>query len=148
MRIDLNNSNAISLINTEDLRKYQISQLIYYGYIKEENCWNRYSDSIEADLLKIIDYLDEENIAYELSENTKSIIGKTLQKREQLATIFIKAKEIKEKAVLDNDFYEFKKFIDTLPRKLKPHQLKSAFHFYILKNGANFSVPGLSLIHI
>ena len=32
--------------------------------------------------------------------------------------------------------------METLPRKLKPHQIKAAFHFYSLKNGANFSVPG------
>nr|WP_067058289.1 DEAD/DEAH box helicase [Mucilaginibacter sp. L294] len=29
-----------------------------------------------------------------------------------------------------------------MPRKLKSHQVKSAYHFYTLKNGANFSVPG------
>ena len=27
-------------------------------------------------------------------------------------------------------------------RKLKPHQLKAAFHLYLIHNGANFSVPG------
>jgi len=49
---------------------------------------------------------------------------------------------IKENAVLNEDFDLFRSFTETLPRKLKPHQLKSAFHFYSLKNGANFSVPG------
>ncbi len=56
--------------------------------------------------------------------------------------MFAKVKSIKEDALLDETFVEFKKFTDTLPRKLKPHQLKSAYHFYALKNGANFSVPG------
>lgn len=142
MKIDLNEINVISLMNTEDLKKYQISQLIYYGYTKQKNSWNKYSDTIEADLLKIIDYLDEESVTYELSENTKNVIDRTLQKNSELQSIFIKAKKIKEEALLEDDFKEFKKFTETLPRKLKPHQLKSAFHFYTLKNGANFSVPG------
>jgi len=32
--------------------------------------------------------------------------------------------------------------LNDLPRKLKSHQIKAAFHLYSLKNGANFSVPG------
>ena len=39
--------------------------------------------------------------------------------------------------------YYFKKFIKChIPRKLKDHQEKAAYHFYSLGNGANFSVPG------
>lgn len=129
-------------MNTEDLKRYQISQIEYYGYIKAENYCKKKSENIEADLLKIIGYLNEEKIIYELSENTNDIINKTIQKRNELESIFVKAKQIKEEAILDDDFYNFKRFTDTLPRKLKPHQLKSAFHFYTLKNGANFSVPG------
>ena len=129
-------------MNTEDLKRYQISQIEYYGFIKEENYCKKISENIEADLLKIIGYLNEEKIIYELSENTNDIIKKTIQKRNELESIFIKAKQIKEGAILGVDFYNFKTFTDTLPRKLKPHQLKSAFHFYTLKNGANFSVPG------
>lgn len=134
--------NTILLLNTEDLKKYQITQLSYYGYSRENNFWYKYSENIEDDLLKIISYLDEENIIYEPSESTNYIINKTIQKKNELDSIFIKAKQIKEEAILDEDFYNFKTFTDTLPRKLKPHQLKSAFHFYTLKNGANFSVPG------
>ncbi|MCT3896929.1 DEAD/DEAH box helicase [Elizabethkingia anophelis] len=135
-------SNTILLLDTEDLKKYQIAQLNYYGYLKENDSLYKDSENIEADLVKVIDYFNEENIIYELSQNTKNIVSNTLQKRNELETIFTKAKRIKEEAILEDDFDEFKKFTNSLPRKLKPHQLKSAFHFYTLKNGANFSVPG------
>lgn len=141
MEININD-NTIMLLKTEDLKKYQISQLIYYGYSKKNDYWYKSSENIEGDLLKIIDYLNEENILYKTSESTNDKINKTIQKNNELETIFFRAKQIKEDTILGNDFYNFKKFTDTLPRKLKPHQLKSAFHFYTLKNGANFSVPG------
>ncbi len=141
MKIDIED-NIIFLISAEDLKKYQISQLNYYGYMESNNNWIMTSHNLEIDLLKIIDYLNEENIIYELSEKSKCILRNTLQKKKELEIIFAKAKKIKDDAELDADFYDFKKFTDTLPRKLKTHQLKSAYHFYILKNGANFSVPG------
>jgi len=141
LKIDLENT-TILLIDTEDLKKYQISQLIYYGYLQFNGNWIKTSDNIEVDLLKIIDYLNGESVIHILSENVDYIINNTLKRKKELEDIISKAKKIKGEAVLDDDFFEFKNFIETLPRKLKPHQLKSAFHFYTLKNGANFSVPG------
>lgn len=41
------------------------------------------------------------------------------------------------------DFDNFKMFVNTnIKRTLKIHQLKAAYHLYLLKNAANFSVPG------
>ena len=129
-------------MNTEGLKKYQISQLDYYGYKPIENYWIKSSQNIEKDLLTIIDYLNAEKIVYDLSESSNHLLHKTIKKKNELESIFLKAKIIKDDAALDVDFYDFKRFTDTLPRKLKTHQLKSAYHFYVLKNGANFSVPG------
>ncbi|WP_281234842.1 DEAD/DEAH box helicase [Flavobacterium gelatinilyticum] len=142
MKIDLDINKIILIDNTEDLKKYQISQLNYYGYLQSQNIWNKESNSTEADILKIIEYFDQENILYDLSENVNYIVSKNIEEKRELDTVILLAKKIKEEAVLDNSFDEFKAFSETLPRKLKPHQLKSAFHFYTLKNGANFSVPG------
>jgi len=141
LKIDLQN-NLIILTDTDDLRRYQISQLEYYGYLKGENNFIKKSTATQADIFTLIEYLKEEEINYNLLENIGSIILEALQKKDELASIFDNAKKIKEDALLDEKFYEFKKFTESLPRKLKPHQLKSAFHFYTLKNGANFSVPG------
>lgn len=141
MKIEFENNNFI-LTNTEGLKKYQTSQLDYYGYKITGNYLIKSSQNIEKDLLKIIAYLNAEEIFYELSENANYLLDNTIKKKSELESIFIRAKKIKEDAELDEDFYDFKAFTDTLPRRLKTHQLKSAYHFYVLKNGANFSVPG------
>ncbi|MBX2948109.1 MAG: DEAD/DEAH box helicase [Crocinitomicaceae bacterium] len=141
MRITVEN-NIIRFFNTEDLKKYQISQMEYYGFIQKDNCIEKQSENVEIDLLKVINYFKEENVVYELSETANNLIHESIEKRNKLADIFINAKNIKEDAILNNDFILFKEFTKTLPRTLKAHQLKSAFHFYALKNGANFSVPG------
>lgn len=40
-------------------------------------------------------------------------------------------------------FNSFREFVaENIIRTLKIHQLKAAYHLYILGNGANFSVPG------
>ena len=141
MRIVVEN-NIISLFNIEDLKKYQISQLEFYGFSKNQNFIEKQSESVESELLKIIDYLEEEDIVFDLSKTTDEIVKKSKNNKKELDKAFSLAKRIKEEAVLDVGFEHFKNFTNTLPRKLKSHQLKSAYHFYTLKNGANFSVPG------
>lgn len=141
MKIDFENTNII-LYGTEKLKKYQHSQLIYYGYTELDNSWTKISNNLEIDLQKIINYFDNEKVFYELSKTSESIIKDFTEKKQELNVIFSKAREIKEFGLLGCEFNTFKDFTETLPRKLKPHQLKSAFHFYTLKNGANFSVPG------
>jgi len=141
LKVDIEHS-TILVSGIEDLRRYQISQIEYYGFVKEDNNLRKQSENTKADLIKVTSYLSEEGITYELSENVSAIITDAIQKKEELQDVFITAKQIKEEAVLGEGFYAFKKFVETLPRKLKSHQLKAAFHFYILRNGANFSVPG------
>lgn len=132
----------IILLNTEDLKKYQISQMNFYGYNQKGNYLEKYTDNIENEMLKVIQYLDEELVSYKLLGEASALIDKHDQKKDALASIFLKAKKIKEFDFWDEELLDFKEFIKQLPRKLKPHQIKSALHFYILKNGANFSVPG------
>ena len=141
MKINIENITLI-LSNIEDLKKYQISQLNYYGYTISGNNLIKNSENIEIDLLKIIDYFHEKDIIFQLSDQVKVLIDNALQEKKEFEFVFSLAKKIKEDGIFDNNFNEFKKFTESLPRKLKPHQLKSAYHFYTLKNGANFSVPG------
>ncbi len=141
MKIDIIN-NEIVLSGMLDLKKYQISQLNFFGYVESESKLIKTIAIKEQDLIQIINFLNDENIEYLLSQDVNNIIKYSLQKKHELETIFNYAKNIKEGKILGNDFEEFKNFTNTLPRKLKSHQLKSAYHFYTLKNGANFSVPG------
>ncbi|WP_343606156.1 DEAD/DEAH box helicase [Fluviicola sp.] len=141
IQIDL--LESIIVISSIDLlKKYQLAQLDFYGYKKDQSSLYKTSDSPIRDIIKITDYLVEEKINYELSNHVAASVSLFQKKKERLNEVFTKVKVIKEQGLLDDDFSEFKQFTETLPRKLKPHQLKSAYHFYALKNGANFSVPG------
>jgi len=135
-------NNIISLFNIEDLKKYQISQLEFYGFKQNQNFIEKQTENIEKELLTIVSYFDEEEIVFDLSKTANEIISKSIENKDELDKVFSLAKKIKEDAILGEEFVKFKAFTNTLPRKLKPHQVKSAFHFYVLKNGANFSVPG------
>lgn len=141
MNIIIENTSII-ITNTENAKKYHLSQLNYYGYTELDNNWIKTSSNLELDLLRITSYFEEEEVFYKLSKTAEDILKDSTQKKQELKMIFSKAREIKEVGLLDYEFNTFKGFTETLPRKLKPHQLKSAFHFYTLKNGANFSVPG------
>ena len=135
-------NNAIIISNTEVLKKYQISQLEYYGFKMEISSLLNYSENIEYEVLKIVNYFDEENLEYELSDIISNLIQSSFERKNDFERILSQAKKIKDLAVLDEPFNAFTDFANTLPRKLKAHQIKSAYHFYTLGNGANFSVPG------
>lgn len=135
-------NNTLILNHAEDLKKYQISQLEYYGFEKRQEGFQKKSNNIESDILTIIKYFKEEEFPIELSPEIQKIILEADRKQETLNKTFLLAKEIKEGVIDTNSFFEFKKHIASLPRKLKQHQIKAAYHLYSLKNGANFSVPG------
>lgn len=133
---------VITISGIDQLKRYHLSQFEYYGFRREGNFLSKRSELPITEIVKITTYLDKERIAYALSKNLTQIIQQFQEKKQALNSVFEQVKAIKEEAVLDEKFTEFQQFTTTLPRKLKPHQLKSAYHFYILKNGANFSVPG------
>ncbi len=124
------------------LKKYQQSQLRYYGFVPSFDKYVKESSNIELDVSKIIDYFNKENISLEFDDNTNKIILEIFSKRKETATLFAVGRRIKEGDVNRESFADFKKFVLTLSRKLKDHQIKAAYHLYTLKNGANFSVPG------
>ncbi len=135
-------NNTLILYHTEDLKKYQISQLEYYGFVKRQEGYQKQSNNIELDVLNIIKYFKEEEFPIEFSPEIQKIILEVDLRRETLNKTVLLAHEIKEGVIDTNSFSEFKKHIESLPRKLKQHQIKAAYHLYSLKNGANFSVPG------
>lgn len=126
----------------ENLKKYQISQLEYYGFEMGQEGFQKLSNNVESDVLTVIKYFKEEGFPIELTPGIQKIILKADRRQEALNKTFLIAKEIKEGVIDTNSFSEFKKYTESLPRKLKQHQIKAAYHLYSLKNGANFSVPG------
>lgn len=143
MKLSFEN-NYIVLQGLNGLKKYQISQLEYYGYVKNEDVAKKKSVALESDVFKLLEYLREENVSVEvaLAAEVTELLNKASLNKNKIARIFEVAKDIKEGKFDLQKFGEFRAFLDSLPRKLKQHQIKSAFHLYTLKNGANFSVPG------
>lgn len=135
-------SNLIRISDIEDLKRYQISQLEFFGFKKESSLLVKPSVSPESDLMKITKYFQEESISYDLSEDLMQSLSSIYEKAGLLQIAAEEARKIKEDGFLGERFTDFNLFTKSLPRILKPHQLKSAYHFYTLKNGANFSVPG------
>ena len=131
---------VISGIDT--LKEYHVSQFGFFGFRKDTGQFYRESDTPIREIVRLLSYLDREQITYTLSEPLTILVTRFQEKRQTLTNVFERVRRIKVEAELDDSFTAFRHFTKTLPRKLRPHQLKSAYHFYVLRNGANFSVPG------
>jgi SNF2 family DNA or RNA helicase len=140
----INIINNIIEIDTTNciLRKYQASQFGFYGYLNKDDLFYLNSNNLEIDILKIINYLNNEEISFELTSNSELFINDIVEKKNNQVKLFALARNIKNGAIDKDTYTDFKQFLSTLPRKLKTHQIKAAFHLYSLKCGANFSVPG------
>lgn len=142
MEIDIYNT-FIKIKIKEYTFPYIISQLIFFNFIeKEENLYIKESSDIESDLIEILNYLKNEDIDIELSSTGTNIIEGYLSKRNYTNDLFNSALSIKNGRIDKDDFSIFKRFLQELPRQLKEHQIKAAYHLYTLKSAANFSVPG------
>ncbi len=133
---------TIVLTDFEHLKKYQLSQLTYYGYVFISTQLTLESLNVYQDLTKLITYLKEEAIPHRLTAQTIFIYNSITHEIDTANELFKLGDEIKKGEINNDIFGPFLSFLDTLPRKLKPHQIKSAIHLYALKNAANFSVPG------
>lgn len=136
--------NNIILISGADsaIKKYQVAQLNYFGYERIESQYRKRSLDIATDLLKVLSYFENEKIDIEKDSYVQQIITNVDKRKLAQKELFILAKQIKDGKINLKSIEGFTSFLNTLPRKLKPHQIKAAFHLYHLKNGANFSVPG------
>jgi SNF2 family DNA or RNA helicase len=134
--------STILLSGISLLKLSHFSQLVFYGFTRENEYHFRKSDTPVQEINKLTQFFDKEQIAYKLSDELNVLIQNDQEERQKLQEVFVRSKKIKEEGILDESFTEFRTFTASLPRKLRPHQLKSAYHFYSLRNGANFSVPG------
>lgn len=145
MLIDVSNKTTIISELSARLKSYQIIQIKRLGFIKSsrDDTYRLYLDDIESILLKLIRYLDEEGISYSLSPACQKYITEINQKTENFVRTKSLGRKYKDGDFDSTQFNEFALFVnDNIQRKLKEHQLKAAFHLYLVKNGANFSVPG------
>ena len=145
MLIGLEN-NVLTIKGTKGILKpSQASQLFFLGFQKVSGT-DEYvlaSQAVREALPKLCDYLDKEKISYTLSQSCIEITSdlKDAMRRNQL--IRNEAWDFKQGKYSKSEYRGFLKFVNkNIKRKLKEHQVKAAYHLYLVKNGANFSVPG------
>ena len=123
----------------------QKSQLQDWGFKSDTNN-NLFYTGRNADktLIKVINYFEKEKIKFEATKNCKDKIALIAKKTEKFDDVKELGQNFKNGKFNKTQYREFVRYFKThLPtRVLKPHQLKAAFHLYLVQNGANFSVPG------
>jgi SNF2 family DNA or RNA helicase len=87
-------------------------------------------------------YFDYNKHPYSFSESIEAIIDEHNENVNAFNEFKLEADKIKNGDVNNEELSDFQSFLSTLPRTLRDHQFKSAFHLYRVGNGANFSVPG------
>ena len=143
MTIDF--TENIILLKEASLKTSQVSQLMFWGFNSAgENSFEFSGEEAEKLLTKLISYLQKEKIKFKQTINCEAKINSLTERIEEFQSIKKIGQDFKNGSFNKRQFKEFKQFIEThLPtRRLKSHQLKAAFHLYLIRNGANFSVPG------
>jgi len=133
------------IISNHILLSHQISQLKFWGYKNINTKTLVFSgNESEKTLFKTVNYLQKEGVKFNTSENCENILTLISEKNYRFQKIKELGESFKNGDYEDSKFKEFTQFIEEhLPtRKLKQHQIKAAFHLYLVHNGANFSVPG------
>jgi SNF2 family DNA or RNA helicase len=145
MLIHVSKSNLIISESSSKLKSDQVNQLKYWGFVRgpKDDVYTVNAQNFGSLLLKLLRYFDTEGISYCLSQSCQKYLLELNQRIKNFEEIKLLGKEYKEGRFDKVEFNEFSRFInDNVSRKLKEHQLKAAFHLYLVRNGANFSVPG------
>lgn len=143
MLVDIQNSVLTIVDNSDSIDAIGKSQLSFWNF-KFDYLKNSYSANIEQQLfLKVTKYFEKEGISFSLSHAAKEYSEELEIVNLNFENIKRIASEYKNGNFDKLDFDIFREFVaENIQRTLKIHQLKAAYHLYLVGNGANFSVPG------
>jgi len=132
------------LITDVLLKSNQTSQLKFWGFKSDgDNTLEFNGVNAEKILIKVINYFKKEKVTYTTTRKCIEVIDIIGRRTTNFQNIKELGANFKSGKFNKSSFNKFSKFLEShLPRKLKKHQLKSAYHLYLIQNGANFSVPG------
>ena len=145
MLIDVSKDTIIINDTNSPLKSYQISQISFWGFLKasEGDAYKLFSKDINSVLLKLLRYFDGEEVSYSLSPAAREYLLCLTDSIDKFQKIKDTGEEFKGGIFDSGKFNEFLSFIaKSIHRQLKEHQIKAAFHLYLISNSANFSVPG------
>ncbi len=125
------------------LKSRHVNQLKYWGFTKAPG-GDKYQIKLENSILpKLQNYLTKHGITYALSPSCQQVVSRLNERLDRSEQIRILGEEFKEGKFDQIKFEQFSSFAESnIVRKLKEHQLKAAYHLYLVQNAANFSVPG------
>lgn len=143
MKIDF--FKNIILLTDATLKSNQVSQLKYWDFkLNQEHGFEYSGEDAEKRLAQVITYLQKQKVEFMPTNRCEAKIIFIAERLEEFQTTKKLAQDFKNGIFNNKQYRDFDHFFKIhLPtRKLKPHQLKAAFHLYLIHNGANFSVPG------
>ncbi len=125
------------------LKPRHVNQLKFWGFIKAPGS-DKYQIKLENSVLpKLQHYLTKHRITYSLSPSCQQVVSRLNERLDRNKRIRILGEEFKEGKFDQIKFNQFSSFVQSnIIRKLKEHQLKAAYHLYLVQDAANFSVPG------
>lgn len=143
MKIDLSGENIVIEDNTEKLGPIEKSQISFWGFLCSNNDNIYRCTNTEEVFLKIIRYFEKEQLNFELKQNALEYSRQIQLVQGKFNSLKSEAEKFKNGDFEKAQFDEFRDFVSgNIKRNLKIHQLKAAYHLYLLGNAANFSVPG------
>jgi SNF2 family DNA or RNA helicase len=145
MLIQIKGANLELVLTGELLKSYNKTQFVFFGFRKnaESDSFLLHSQNPEEDLHRLVEYLEEESLAYSLSPEATYVLAEYRKRLSYFGDLKRHASEFKNGIVDSDKFRSFNDFVQkNIPRKLRQHQIKAAFHLWSIENGANFSVPG------
>jgi len=142
-----NNKELILNDNKSQLKSKHCSQLKYWGFFpsKDDNSLWTYagSSNLISICTKIDSYLRKQRIQFELSDKISKLFSENQRIEQEFSQLKLLAENFKDGNYDSKHFNEFCYFLKTnVRRELREHQIKACYHHYLLKNSANFSVPG------
>lgn len=144
MRLEFSDSSLILIDTEQELKSIQKSQLVAWGFNKEgDNKYVAVAEDLGSFIEKIYSYLNKSFSNIVFSPECRKVYSDYQDQRNILTETILKGDNFKRGNYDEIEFRNFNKFLDeTLSRRLRDHQKKSAYHLYLIRNGANFSVPG------
>jgi len=115
-----------------------------WGFNKIQNAEGLYlNHEIESALPKVIRYFTKANILFDLSDSAQELLERINETGGRFQALVNAGRELKNGELDKVDFIKHMEFLKVnISRKLKDHQIKASYHLWLIRNGANFSVPG------
>jgi SNF2 family DNA or RNA helicase len=126
-----------------DLKSSQKSQVFFWGFRITEKGYERKIDDEGKLLSKVVNFFTNEDIPLSLSKTCQDVLKKVENSRKSFQDVESVGKLYKDGKYPKSEIQTISSNLENVSKRpLKNHQIKAATHLYLVKNGANFSVPG------